>query len=287
MDILKKYLTNDDQVLIYIIDATEMVSEIRKIHGLSNVATAALGRSLMATTMMSAMLKGENERITTTIKGDGALGNIVVCGDSKIKMKAYVTNPSVELPLNDKGKLDVAKAVGKGTLNVVKDIGLKEPFVGNCNLYTSEIAEDYAFYFYTSEQTPSVVSLGVLIDKDNTVKKACGYIITPLPNTIDEVIDKLEMINSNISSVTNLMLDIDNLEDVVKTISGDNSPKEIDSKSPLLKCDCSKERIDRVIVSIGKEESLKHIEEFKNMEITCHFCHKVYKYDKEDIGKLF
>lgn len=287
MDILKKYLTNDDQVLTYIIDATEMVSKIRKLHNLSNVATAALGRSIMATAMMSAMLKGKNERITTTIKGDGDLGNIVVCGNSSLEMKGYVSNPSVEIPLNDKGKLDVAKAVGKGTLTVVKDIGLKEPFVGNCNLFTSEIAEDYAFYFYTSEQTPSVVSLGVLIDKDNTVKKACGYIITPLPNTTEDIIDKLEMINSNISSVTNLMLDIEDLEDVVKTISGDNQPKQIDTKKPILKCDCSKERIDRVIVSIGKDEALKHIKSFGNMEIICHFCNKVYNYKKEDVEKLF
>lgn len=287
MNILKKYLTNDDQVLTYIIDATDMVSEIRDMHNLSNVATAALGRSMMASTMMAAMFKGENERLTTTIKGDGKLGNIVVCANSDLEVKGYVSNPNVELPLNEKGKLDVAKAVGKGTLNVVKDIGLKEPFVGNCNLFTSEIAEDYAFYFYTSEQTPSVVSLGVLIDKDNTVKKACGYIITPLPNTTEEVIDKLEMINSNISSVTGLMLDITDLEDVVKTVSGDNNPKEIDSKVPKLKCDCSEERIDKVIISIGKEEALKHIEEFGNMEITCHFCNKVYHYTKEDVEKLF
>ncbi|MEG2348442.1 MAG: Hsp33 family molecular chaperone HslO [Clostridia bacterium] len=287
MDILRKYLTNNDQVLVYIIDATNMIKTIRNLHALSNVATAALGRSMMATEMMASMFKSENQRITTTIKGDGKLGSIVVCANGALEIKGYVTNPGIELPLNKNGKLDVAKAVGKGTLNIVKDIGLKEPFVGNCNLFTSEIAEDFAFYFYTSEQTPSVVSLGVLINKENEVEKACGYIISPLPNTDEETLDKLEKINADISSVTGLMLDLQNIDDVVKTITGDNNPKQIEQKTPKLKCDCSNHKIERVISIIGKDEAIKHVENFGEMEITCHFCNKVYNYSKEEIEKLF
>ncbi|MEG0074124.1 MAG: Hsp33 family molecular chaperone HslO [Clostridia bacterium] len=287
MSILKKYLTNNDQVVVYLIEATDMVSKVRDMHSLSNVATAALGRSMMATTMLAAMLKEKGQRITTSIKGDGPIGSIVVCANKELDVKGYVANPCVELPLNSVGKLDVAAAVGKGKLNIIKDIGMKEPFCGSCELFTSEIAEDYAYYFYTSEQTPSVVSLGVLIDEHNTVIKAGGYIIQPLPGCDEDTIIKIEEINKQIQSVTYLMLDLEDLNDVVKTITVDNNAREIDSKVPNLNCDCSKERIDKVIVALGKKEAIEHVKEHDGIEVSCHFCNKVYKYNEQEVEKLF
>ncbi len=287
MNRLKKYLTNNEKVRVYVIDATEMVQEVRDLHGLSNVATAALGRSLMATTMMCAMSKGEGERVTTTIKGDGPIGSIAVCGNGKLEMKAYCQNPKVELPKNAYGKLDVAGAIGKGKLNIVKDIGLKDPVSGSCELFTSEVAEDYAYYFYTSEQTPSVVALGVLIGEDNKVAKAAGYIIQPLPECEEEVLITLESINKSIQSVSYLMLDLDNLDDVCKTITGDNNIKELEEKNPVLKCDCSRERIEQAVITLGKEEAIKHAEEFNGMEIGCQFCNKKYNLTKQEVEELF
>lgn len=287
MNVVKKYLTNNNQVVVYMIEATDMVRDIRNMHRLSNVATAALGRSMMATTMMAAMLKEKNHRLTTTIKGNGPIGNIVVCANQELEIKGYVSNPEVELPLNSIGKLDVSGAIGKGKLNVVKDIGLKEPFSGSCELFTGEVAEDYAYYFYTSEQTPCVVSLGVLINEKNDVEKACGYMIMPLPDCDEETLIKIEEINKKIQSVTYLMIDIPDMDDVAKTITVDNNAKKIEEKTPVLKCDCSKQRIDKVIISLGKEEAIKHAKEHEGVEIICHFCNHAYNYTKEEVEKLF
>ncbi len=287
MDKLKKYLTNNDKVRVYVMDATEMVQEVRDLHSLSNVATAAVGRSLMATTMMCAMAKGKRERVTTVIKGDGPIGSISVCGNGMLEMKAYCQNPSVELPKNAYGKLDVAGAIGKGKLNVIKDIGLREPVSGSCELFTSEVAEDYAYYFYTSEQTPSVVALGVLIGEDNKVLKAAGYIIQPLPECEEEILITLESINKNIQSVSYLTLDLGNLDDVCKTITGDNNVKVLEEKHPVLKCDCSRSRIEQAVITLGKEEAVKHAKEHNGMEIGCQFCNKKYNLSVEEVEKLF
>ena len=287
MDKLKKYLTNNDKVRVYVMDATKMVQEVRDLHSLSNVATAAVGRSLMATTMMCAMAKGDRERVTTVIKGDGPIGSISVCGNGMLEMKAYCQNPSVELPKNAYGKLDVAGAIGKGKLNVIKDIGLREPVSGSCELFTSEVAEDYAYYFYTSEQTPSVVALGVLIGEDNKVAKAAGYIIQPLPECEEEILITLESINKSIQSVSYLALDLGNLDDVCKTITGDNNVKVLEEKEPKLKCDCSRRRIEQAVITLGKEEAVKHAKEHNGMEIGCQFCNKKYNLSVEDVEKLF
>lgn len=287
-DILKKYLAHNDSVRVIVLDVTNMVSDSRKMHNLSNVATAALGRTLAISTIMSSLFKDKSYRLTVQIKGNGPLGNIVVCGDSSLKMKGYVTNPDVELPLNDKGKLDVAKAVGKGTLNVIKDIGLKEPYIGNSELVSSEIAEDFAYYFASSEQTPSVVSLGVNIGKDNTVSKACGYIIEPLPDCDESVIDLIEKINLNISSVTSLMSDIEDIDEVAKTISGDNDIKFLEEMYPKYECDCNFKRIEKTIIALGKDEALDVANKNNGvLELTCNFCNKSYRYDIESIKKLF
>lgn len=287
-DVLRKYLAHNGSVRVIVLDATNMVAKSRDTHNLSNVATAALGRTLVISTIMSSLFKDKSYKLTVQIKGDGPLGNVVVCGDSSLKIKGYVTNPNVELPLNDKGKLDVAKAVGKGTLNVIKDIGLKDPYIGNCELISSEIAEDFAYYFASSEQTPSVVFLGVNIGKDNKVSKACGYIIQPLPNCDDKVIDLIESINLNISSVTSLMSDIEDIDDVAKTISGDNDIEFLDEMYPEYECDCSSDRIEKTIVALGKEDAINIANENNGvLELTCNFCNKSYRYSVQDIEKIF
>lgn len=287
-NILKKYLAYDGMVKVVLVNGTKMVSEARNIHNLSNVATAALGRTLIMTAIMSSKLKDKDNRITVQIKGDGPIGSIVTCGNSNLDIKGYVSVPDVELPLNDIGKLDVAKAVGKGYLNVIKDIGLKEPYIGYSKLVTSEIAEDFAYYFVTSEQTPCAVALGVNISKENKVDMAAGYIIEPLPDCSEDIIDIIESINMNISSVTGLMMDLDNMDDVAKTITGDNNIVCIEELNPSYKCDCSTSRIDKTIIALGKDEAFKILEENNNkIEVNCNFCNKTYKYNKEMVEKLF
>ena len=287
-NILKKYLAYDGMVKVVLVNGTKMVSEARNIHNLSNVTTAALGRTLIMTAIMSSKLKDKDNRITVQIKGDGPIGSIVTCGNSNLDIKGYVSVPDVELPLNDIGKLDVAKAVGKGYLNVIKDIGLKEPYIGYSNLVTSEIAEDFAYYFVTSEQTPCAVALGVNISKENKVDMAAGYIIEPLPDCSEDIIDIIESINMNISSITGLMMDLDNMDDVAKTITGDNNIVCIEELNPSYKCDCSTSRIDKTIIALGKDEAFKILEENNNkIEVNCNFCNKTYKYNKEMVEKLF
>lgn len=287
-NILKKYLAYDGMVKVVLVNGTKMVSEARNIHNLSNVTTAALGRTLIMTAIMSSKLKDKDNRITVQIKGDGPIGSIVTCGNSNLDIKGYVSVPDVELPLNDIGKLDVAKAVGKGYLNVIKDIGLKEPYIGYSNLVTSEIAEDFAYYFVTSEQTPCAVALGVNISKENKVDMAAGYIIEPLPDCSEDIIDIIESINMNISSVTGLIMDLDNMDDVAKTITGDNNIVCIEELNPSYKCDCSTSRIDKTIIALGKDEAFKILEENNNkIEVNCNFCNKTYKYNKEMVEKLF
>ena len=287
-NILKKYLAYDGMVKVVLVNGTKMVSEARNIHNLSNVTTAALGRTLIMTAIMSSKLKDKDNRITVQIKGDGPIGSIVTCGNSNLDIKGYVSVSDVELPLNDIGKLDVAKAVGKGYLNVIKDIGLKEPYIGYSNLVTSEIAEDFAYYFVTSEQTPCAVALGVNISKENKVDMAAGYIIEPLPDCSEDIIDIIESINMNISSVTGLMMDLDNMDDVAKTITGDNNIVCIEELNPSYKCDCSTSRIDKTIIALGKDEAFKILEENNNkIEVNCNFCNKTYKYNKEMVEKLF
>ena len=287
-DVLKKYLAHNGSVRVIVLDATKMVSKARQVHLLSNVATAALGRTLVMSTIMSSMFKEDSYRLTVQIRGDGPLGSIVVCGDKSLKIKGYVKNHDVELPLNDKGKLDVGGAIGNGTLTVIKDIGLKDPYIGNSELISSEIAEDFAYYFANSEQTPSVVFLGVNIGKNNKVQKPCGYIIQPLPDADSKTIELIENINLNISSVTSLMTDIEDMDEVARTITEDNNIEFLEEAYPVYKCDCSKKRIERTIVALGKKEAIDILNENNGvLELTCNFCNKVYQYDKEQVEDIF
>lgn len=287
MNSIKKYLAYNGSVRVMAIDATEMVQEIRDLHNLSNLATAALGRVMIVSSMIASTLKSYEDRLTIQIKGDGPLGNIVVCANSALELKGYITNPEVELPLNNEGKLDVSKGIGLGTLTLIKDIGLKDPYVGTCELLTGEIGDDFAYYFNVSEQTPSVVSVGVLIGKDGNVQKAGGYIIQPLPDCEDKVIDKLESINIKLPAMTELMSEGRTIDDIVVNATGDEKIETLYSGEVRVKCDCSLERIQNTVVALGKEEALKVLEENGKLELTCNFCNSKYNFTKEDIEKLF
>ncbi len=287
MNNIKKYLAYNKSVRVMAVDATEMVQEIRDIHNLSNVATAALGRVVIVASMIASTLKNEDDRLTIQIKGEGELGNLVVCADKSLNVKAYVTNPQVELPLNSEGKLDVGGAIGAGTLTLIKDIGLKDPYIGTCELLTGEIGDDFAYYFNVSEQTPSVVSVGVLIGTDSRVKRAGGYIIQPLPDCADEIIDKLESINIKLPSMTELMDEGRTIDDIAINATGDQEIETVFEGQTQIKCDCSINRINKTIIALGKEDALKIYKEQGTLEISCNFCNKKYQYNEEDILKLF
>ena len=283
----KKYLAWDKSVRVMAVDATEMVQEIRDIHNLSNVATAAVGRVIIVASMIASTLKNEDDRLTIQIKGEGELGTIVVCADQKLNVKAYVTNPQVELPLTKEGKLDVGGAIGTGTLTVIKDIGLKEPYIGTCQLLSSEIGDDFAYYFNVSEQTPSVVSVGVLIGTDNKVQKAGGYIVQPLPECEEKIIDKLESINVKLPAMTELMREGRTIDDIAVNATGDEKIETVFEANSVIKCDCSNERIENTIVALGKEDALEICNAQGKLEVACNFCNKKYSYSKEEVERLF
>ena len=283
----KKYLAYNKSVRVMAVDATEMVQQLRDIHNLSNLATAALGRVVIVAAMIASTLKNEDDRLTIQIKGEGPLKNIVVCADKNLNLKGYVLNQDVELPLNAEGKLDVSKGIGIGTLTVIKDIGLKEPYVGTCELLTGEIGDDFAYYFNISEQTPSVVSVGVLIGEDGNVSKAGGYIIQPLPDCEEKVIDKLESINIKLPSMTYLMSEGRTIDDIVVNATGDKNIETVYESNAKINCDCSVKRIENTIIALGKEEALKIYGENGILELSCNFCNKKYSFNEEQILKLF
>ena len=263
-DKLIKFLAHVDMVKISCAETTELVEEARKIHGLNPTPTAALGRLLTMSALMGTMLKGENEKVTLQILGDGPLGSMLAIGNSNGEVKGYVSNPMAEAPLNSLGKLNVSGIVGKGQLNVIKDIGLKEPYVGNVPLQTGEIAEDFAYYYAVSEQIPTAVMLGVLVNKDGSVKRAGGCVIQIMPDTPEQ----------NMS-----------LEEIAKYVSDDLNTYVVDECVPKYVCDCSKERIERALFSMGKKDILE-LSNDEITEVTCHFCNKKYHFTKDEILKL-
>ena len=287
MNKIKKYLAYNDSVRVIAIDATDMVQTLREIHNLSNLATGAVGRVAIVSSMIASTLKNDDDRLTVQIKADGPLGMIVVCADKNLNIKGYVSNPEIELPLNSEGKIDVSKGIGIGTLTVIKDIGLKEPYIGTCELLSGEIGDDFAYYFNVSEQTPSVVSVGVLIGKNGNVEKAGGYIIQPLPECDEKVIDKLESINVKLPSITSLMSEGRTIDDIAINSTGDNDIQTVYEDNVKVKCDCSIERIENTIIALGKEDALNRVKENGILELSCNFCNKKYSFNKEDVINLF
>ncbi|MCR4436383.1 MAG: Hsp33 family molecular chaperone HslO [Clostridiales bacterium] len=266
---------------------TDIVREAKEVHSLSPLASAALGRTLTAAAMMSRLLEGARDTITIQIRGDGPLGGIVTVSDSKSNVRGYVYNPQVYLPLNQEGKFDVAGAVGKkGYLNVIRDLGLKEPYIGYVNLVSGEIGDDIAYYYAFSEQIPSVVALGVLVDRDGSVLAAGGYIIQLMPGADEETVPFLENRVASVPSVTKLLHEGKTPEDILSLLLGDKD-LNMGEKSPCrYVCDCTRDRMERNIISLGKDEIRDIIREQHGAELVCHFCNRKYRFSEDDLLKL-
>ena len=285
-DYIIRAIAANDQIRAFAAVTTETVEEARKDHNTSPVATAALGRLLTAGAMMGTMMKGDKDILTLQIKAGGLLEGITVTADSKGRVKGYVGNPNVCIPANSKGKLDVAGAVGVGFMNVIKDMGLKEPYVGQVALQTSEIAEDLTYYFATSEQVPSAVGLGVLMNKDNTVRQAGGFIVQLMPFAEESTIAKLEENVQKITSVTSLLEEGHTPESLLEKVL-DGFDMEINEKIPTeFYCNCSRERVEKALISIGRKELNEMIQEGKPIEMNCHFCNHNYEFTVEELKEI-
>lgn len=276
----------EGQIRAFAATTKELVEYARSAHNTSPVATAALGRLLTGGAMMGVMMKGEKDLLTIKINGDGPIEGLTVTADSKGGVKGYAYNPGVMLPPNEKGKLDVGGALGIGVLSVIKDIGLKEPYEGQTILVTSEIAEDLTYYFATSEQTPSSVALGVLMNRNNTVRQAGGFILQLLPGASEEIISGLEDRLATISSITSLLDEGKTPEMILEYILGDFGLEILDRVPAAFRCNCSKERIEKALISVGKKELQDMIDDGKTIEVNCHFCNTNYPVTVEELKTL-
>ena len=283
-DKIIKFLAHDGRISVVCADTTKMVEEARKIHDMSPVVTAAFGRLLTITAIMATEMKGSKDKLTVQLKGNGPIGVMIATANNKPIVKGYVTNPVVEMPLNEDGKLDVGGAVGyEGYINVVKDIGLKDPYVGISPLVSGEIAEDFANYFVNSEQRDSAVALGVLVDK-NGVRASGGYLINPMPDATEEDISIVEQSIFKAGAMSKMLDQNLTLEEIAKKITGDENVQIIeDNIVPEFKCDCSKEHMQDALMTIGKEELKDIIEKEGKAELVCHFCNKKYQFNKEEL----
>lgn len=274
------------QIRAFAMTSRALVEEARRIHNLSPVITAALGRFLTAGAMMGSMLKGDKDVLTMQIHCDGPVRGLAVTADAKANVKGTALEPQVMLPPNALGKLDVGGAVGNGILSVIKDMGLKEPYVGQTQLQTGEIAEDLTYYFATSEQVPSAVGLGVLMEKDNTIRQAGGFIIQLMPSADDETINALEEKLKTMDSVTNILDAGSTPEQLLELLLGGLGLEINDTIPAQYYCDCSRERVERAIISIGKKDIQEMIDDGKQVEVRCQFCDKIYNFEVEDLEKM-
>ncbi len=262
------------------------VQTARTLHNTTPVASAALGRLLTAGAMMGTMLKGEKDLVTLQIKGDGPIEGLLVTADSKGRVKGYPFNPNVDIPPKSPVKLDVGGAVGKGYLTVIKDLGLKEPYVGKTELVSGEIAEDLTYYYAKSEQIPTAIALGVLVDTDTSIKAAGGFIIQLMPGATLEVATMLEERITHLKYITELLDRGETPETILDAVLGDMDLEIIDKMPTEFYCDCSRERVEKALISIGEKDLRTILEEDKKAEISCHFCNKVYNFDEADLKKL-
>ena len=285
MDYILRATAAGEKIRAFAIRSTELVEYARSRHNTSPVATAALGRLLSGGAMMGVMMKGD-DILTLIMKGDGPIGAVTVTADANGNVKGYVNNPLVLIPTNYAGKLDVGAAIGYGTLTVIKDLGLKEPYVSQTPLGTSEVAEDLTFYFAKSEQTPSAVALGVLMNPDNTVAQAGGFIVQLMPGAGDDLIDQLEARLSAIKPVTEMMEDGMGPEEILDYILGDMDLKILDKTRTQFLCGCSKEHIARGLIALGKQELEEMISEGAPITVKCHFCNTDYTYSVDELKEL-
>lgn len=285
-DYIVRAIAANAQIRAFAVSSKEMVEKARSVHEMSPVATAALGRLMSGAVMMGAMLKGEKDLLTLQVSGDGPLKGMTVTADSKGNVKGYVNEPQIMLPPNAVGKLDVGGAVGAGILRVIKDMGLKEPYVGQTDIQTGEIAEDLTYYFASSEQVPSCVGLGVLMEKDNTVKQAGGFIIQLMPFAEDEVISKLEKNLAAFSTVTTVLDEGKTPEEMLQLLLGDMGLEFTDTMPTQFYCNCDKKRVERALISIGKKDMEEMIADGKDIEVNCHFCNTAYCFTSDELKRM-
>lgn len=276
----------EGQIRAFAATTKEMTEYARAAHNTSPIATAALGRLMTGAVMMGIMMKGEDDLLTLKIDCDGPIGGLTVTADAKGNVKGYVNNPEVMLPPNEKGKLDVGGALGLGVLSVIKDVGMKEPYIGQTILVTGEIAEDLTYYFATSEQTPSGIALGVLMNKENTVRQAGGFIIQLLPGASEEIISSLEQKLENMTPITTLLDAGMTPEMILEEVLGEFGLEVLEKEPTQFHCDCSKERIEKALISVGETELQSMIDDGETIEVNCHFCNKHYPVTVEELVVL-
>lgn len=285
-DYLVRATAGDAQIRAFAVNARELVEKARAAHDTSPVVTAALGRLMTGALMMGGMLKGEEDILTLQIKGEGPVHGLTATADASGHVKGYADNPQAMMPPNSAGKLDVGGVIGAGVLNVMKDMGLKEPYASTVALQTGEIGDDLTYYFATSEQVPSVVALGVLMNRDNTVRQAGGFIVQLMPFTPDEVVDRLEKKLAGLSSVTAMLEEGHTPEGILELVLGEFGV-EITEKTPVsFQCNCSRGRVEKVLLSLGKKELQELVDEGKEVELHCHFCNKRYAFPVEAVERL-
>lgn len=279
-------ISKDGTLTVTAIDSTDIVEKMRQIHQTSPVTSAALGRLMTAASMMGAALKSDDCSVTLRIRGGGPAGTVMAVSDWQGNVRGYVQDPTVELPLNNKGKLDVSGAVGTdGELTVIKDIGMKEPYVGQVPIVSGEIAEDITSYFFTSEQIPTVCALGVLVDRDRSIKAAGGFLIQLLPTALDDTITAVERCIKDIEPVTTMLSSGMTPEEICRHVLSEFEIEVLDESEPEYRCTCSRQRVENALIGTGIV-SLEEMAQDDNTEVCCQFCNKKYNFSSDDIKKL-
>ena len=287
MDKLIRGNSTDGSIRVFTAITTDVVNEAHRIHQTSATVSAALGRLLTAGAILGAQLKSEQDSLTLQINGDGPVGMMTVVSNARSEVRGYVSNPIADLPPNSKGKLDVSGIIGQGFLSVIRDLDLKEPYIGRTPLISGEIAEDLTYYYAKSEQIPTAIALGVLVDTDLSVKAAGGYMIQLMPEATDETADRLTEIVENLPPVTDMIMNNMSAEDIAFAVTdGFDMVLELNAPSPEYKCNCSRDRMERALISLGKKELSDIIEEQGNAEMTCRFCDNVYEFSKDELISL-
>lgn len=288
MDKLIRGNSTDGAIRVFTAITTDTVNEAHRIHNTSATASAALGRLLTAGAILGgAQLKSETDSLTLQINGDGPLGMMTVVANASSEVRGYVENPTADLPANSRGKLDVSGVIGKGFLSVIRDLDLKEPYIGRTPLISGEIAEDLTYYYAKSEQIPTAIALGVLVDTDLSIKAAGGYMIQLMPEATEEVADRLTEIIENLPPVTDMIVNGMSAEDIAFAVTdGFDMLLELNAPTPQYKCNCSRKRMERALISLGKKEISDIIEEQGEAEMTCRFCDNIYKFSKDELTEL-
>lgn len=285
-DYLVRAMAADAQIRAFAVTSRDLVEEARSRHDLSPVVTAALGRLMTGACLMGSMLKGEQDVLTLQVSGDGPVRGMTVTADAKGNVKGYAQAPQAMMPPNAQGKLDVGGVIGKGYLTVIKDMGMKDPYASKVELQTGEIADDLTYYFAASEQVPSCVALGILMERNNTVKQAGGFIIQLMPFAQEDVIRRLEEKIASLRSVTQMLEEGNTPEQILTLLLGDMGVEFTEKMPVQFVCSCTKERVEKVLISLGKEELQNMIEEGREVELHCHFCNTNYVFTVEELKRL-